>query len=572
MEISYRFGGIYSDGDNTLVSLDGLQDAFSRHGFAVHGRPDALDNSAVLAARQHPFPRRYLDAIGRNYALTQADLLSTALEMVETLAGAWLTLPQLRVHRNSVFSRTGTYVCGEVVFPVWAGATPDDVFQHVPVVTEAQITIGSATSWLPRSPLKPPRRYLTDQVAEVTRDVVATLIRELYNREGDLHLTYVAPVIAGLPEPYEAWRAVITFILSQPGLPPVTTVTDRILHRVDTDITVFVVDLPADLSAALGLSSVPSGQDPPGIWRRTELMRPVTLGTVGRAAARDSAEPGGPVPGSSAAAEATSDAQQADLPPRLRLREPSWGPESVAPDVGRPVGVEAVAGAAAAPGVPAGGGARTVEVRSDRWQPLRNALEYQPGDGGGRRRVIRPPGSGVRTEVSYQLTTKPKRWDFVVRVHLQRGDNVSAADLAQVERDVHAGVRRYFNDPGYTLPGVDRRLHVEVRFVDSPELAHATVTVTPAPSKPGSDGLLDQRSWPAGLPEAAYAHEIGHYLGVTHPPARQGASARQGAAARCAQSRRGQRGTGPPRSDGRHPQRASRRRVRAAGFGAGADC
>ncbi len=106
---------------------------------------------------------------------------------------------------------------------------------------------------------------------------MATLIRELYNREGDLHLTYVAPVIAGLPNPDAAWRAVITFILSQPALPRIRTVTDRILDPGDGEVgaTVLVVDLPTGLRATLGLSDVPPGQDPPGIWRLGELMRPV---------------------------------------------------------------------------------------------------------------------------------------------------------------------------------------------------------------------------------------------------------------------------------------------------------
>jgi hypothetical protein len=277
---------VYSDGDNKLVSLDGLQDVFNQYGFAVHRREIpggaglvARGSSVVLAARLHPFPQRCVDMIGRNYALTQADLLGPDVVMSQTRAqnAEWVTLPELRGRRNSLLSRTGPPVVAGSVVAAWAGKTPLALSRRIPPVTEAQITVGTSNSWRSRFPLEPPRLYGGALVGEVARDVVATLIRELYNREGDLHLTYVAPVIAGLPDPGAAWRAVITFILSQPALPTVTTVTDRILHPGDGEAgtTVLVVDLPADVRAALGLSDVPDGQDPPGIWRLAGLMRPV---------------------------------------------------------------------------------------------------------------------------------------------------------------------------------------------------------------------------------------------------------------------------------------------------------
>ncbi len=275
-----RFGGLYSDGDNRLVSLDDLRDVFNQYGFAVHASDDSpkWNNSALLAARQHPFARRYLDAIERNYALTQADLLGPerVRPPVRVQNAEWVTNYGLRLLRHSVLFRTGPFVFRDVV-PGWAGAEETVAFEYLPTVTQAQITMGRASSWGTWSPLDPPRRYGPAAVAQVARDATATLIRELYNREGDLHLTYVAPVIAGLPDPAAAWRAIITFILSQPGLRPITTVTDRLLHLGDGEAgtVVLVVDLPADVRAALGLSDGPDGHDPPGIWRLAELMRPV---------------------------------------------------------------------------------------------------------------------------------------------------------------------------------------------------------------------------------------------------------------------------------------------------------
>src|SRR5262249_25966331 len=125
----------------------------------------------------------------------------------------------------------------------------------------------------------------------------------------------------------------------------------------------------------------------------------------------------------------------------------------------------------------------------------------------------------IRTHVNYQLTAGPDRWHFVIRVHLRPEPGVSAADLAQLQHNVRTGVSRYFNEPGYTLPQVDRRLHVEVQFVATPGPAHTTVTVTPASPPSATDHWIDQLQWPVGRSPSAYAHEIGHYLGVTHPPA-----------------------------------------------------
>lgn len=279
-----RFGGLYSDGDNKLVSLDGLQDVFSQLGFAVHSPApgaDQMNNSVLLAARRHPYPRRALDAIERNYALTQADLLGPQVVRRQTRADnvAWVTEPAQIIRRNSVLQRTGPAAHADVALAVWA-ASSRGYCTVLPVVTPEQLTMGDGNSWIPQSPLAPPRRYGQEEVAEVTRDVAATLIRELENRDGDLHLTYVAPVISGLPDPAAAWRAVITFILSQPGLHPITTVTDRALyHEPPWRLTTLVVSLPDDVRAALSISDdhVPPGQRPPGTWRLAELMRPVSL-------------------------------------------------------------------------------------------------------------------------------------------------------------------------------------------------------------------------------------------------------------------------------------------------------
>ena len=219
-----RFGGIYTDSDNTFVDASSLEGLFRKLGFAVHYDAVGFNISALLAARGHPFVRLYLDQLELNYASRQTELLGADRPEDRTRAAnaIWLW-PALRARRNSVMERTGP----ENLRRVAVRAGYRDV-SALPRLTN--FTMGAANSWLPDgSPLEPARRFSADEVPKVTRGVVSTLIRELYNRDGDLHLTYVAPVIAGLPDPDAAWRAVIEFILGEPSLASrIRTVTDRL--------------------------------------------------------------------------------------------------------------------------------------------------------------------------------------------------------------------------------------------------------------------------------------------------------------------------------------------------------
>src|SRR6185295_6398999 len=74
LEILHRFGGFYTDVDNEVTNPNGLFEAFEQHGFAVHGESAWLQNSAIMAARQHEFVQTALDTTRDNYALTQREL------------------------------------------------------------------------------------------------------------------------------------------------------------------------------------------------------------------------------------------------------------------------------------------------------------------------------------------------------------------------------------------------------------------------------------------------------------------------------------------------------------------
>ena len=280
LAILERFGGIYTDEENRFVRSDGLRRIFEEHGFAVHAdehtTPEGalvtiITNSAMLAARRHPFVRLYQNDMQAKYTRSQAELYGPILteRRTKTANKEWLW-PPLLFRRDEVAER------GRV--PTWASYSP----LHFPRLT--QFAMGSAQSWMQqaRSPLAPARRFSVAEAPAVARAVVATLIRELYNRDGDLHLTYAAPVVAGLPDPTAAWRAVIRYILNDAVLASrIRTVTDRLLRRIehypgdeDPAIAVSVVDLPADSREELGLEDPPPGEDPPGVWRLGELMRP----------------------------------------------------------------------------------------------------------------------------------------------------------------------------------------------------------------------------------------------------------------------------------------------------------
>src|ERR1700721_3954311 len=92
----------------------------------------------------------------------------------------WVTTSQHIVRRNSVRHRTGPVATRRAVLQVWAGSR-QAFFPDLPRVTPEQITMGSDNSWIPSAPLAASRQYGPEEVGEVTRDVVATLIRELGN-------------------------------------------------------------------------------------------------------------------------------------------------------------------------------------------------------------------------------------------------------------------------------------------------------------------------------------------------------------------------------------------------------
>ena len=103
---------------------------------------------------------------------------------------------------------------------------------------------------------------------DAVQHVVNTVARQLINREGDLHLTLVAPVVERLSEPGAGWRAVLTLLaeLQRAGrVPAVRSITDV---RENPAGRFEVVRLPVEAEALLERGPVGSG------WLGAELVAP----------------------------------------------------------------------------------------------------------------------------------------------------------------------------------------------------------------------------------------------------------------------------------------------------------
>jgi hypothetical protein len=279
-----RFGALlYTDHDNGVSpelagARDGafresLEDLFAQQGWAMHINDEfSIANAAFMAARHHRFAQWALREMGRRYGLTQSELYGDRYQTVQEpvakddeRVNRHATHPRYRVRRTSVMWRTGPYVL--------------EPFRYSDAPRVDQLRIGQAGTWRKGHPLGAQRAYLGDEVRRVVQDVTATLVRDLYNRQGDLHVTLVAPVVAGLPDPDAGWRAAVGFILSRPDLRPlVKTVTDRMVWAPDGENPeTVVVLLPDDVRGWLGVPDLEDGQSAEGTWILGELGRPASI-------------------------------------------------------------------------------------------------------------------------------------------------------------------------------------------------------------------------------------------------------------------------------------------------------
>ncbi|QYN23794.1 TcdA/TcdB catalytic glycosyltransferase domain-containing protein [Amycolatopsis sp. DSM 110486] len=241
MELMNRFGGLYTDGDNVVESLEDLfHAATSREGYATHRIGMNVANSAFAMSKGHPFARVHLDVVRENYGKTQRNLLPPE---AYDLPPAFFQMPQGRVHRNSIIVRTGPSALSGTARRIGLPSAFD-----LPEMTD--IRMNSDGSWL-----KPPAAGTRpvsgrDETLELTQHVVQSLVRGLYNRAGDLHLTAVEPAVHRHADPDLVWDAALAFLAADPDLAPlVRTVTDQHTYTgTDHDVR-----LPASARALLDI-------------------------------------------------------------------------------------------------------------------------------------------------------------------------------------------------------------------------------------------------------------------------------------------------------------------------------
>jgi hypothetical protein len=232
-EIIYRFGGLYTDGDNHFDAdaiassppgrlLEVIADvAVSVPGFTLHIIPpdDNVNGDVLIAPAHHPGVRLLMEVDRVSYLYTQPELFGGLPMMACRFAGR----PSgQRWFRYTVAFRVGWFLrrtLGLLRLPPDAGLL---------VRVSKAITAGSEQSWS-RDEVPVPLGALSgEQVTARAARAAAVLARQLVTREGNLHLTAVAPVVAALPDPDAAWVAVLMLLAElaeRKVVPPVTSVT-----------------------------------------------------------------------------------------------------------------------------------------------------------------------------------------------------------------------------------------------------------------------------------------------------------------------------------------------------------
>ncbi|MFJ2478035.1 hypothetical protein ACIOWI_34575, partial [Streptomyces sp. NPDC087659] len=188
--------------------------------------------------------------------------------------------------RNSVMLRTG---------PMGLSTTLKHRSDDAPYVFSDHIDDGAAHNWFDTKSSSVIRERVLPDGEETARRLVkvaATLVRGLYNREGDLRLTEVAPVVERLPDPSAAWEAVLGFIAQTPHLADrVRTITR---HKLDMDDRPVTVTLPPSVLRLLAFDETAAYRagdsnlvtDGPG-WLLGEVVEPARFLQPGQAPGPD---------------------------------------------------------------------------------------------------------------------------------------------------------------------------------------------------------------------------------------------------------------------------------------------
>ena len=259
LEIVYRFGGVYADGDleyadqdrdpdpdllgprpETLVEfLDRL--AASRPGFTMDPIPrGGIANDIVAAPARHRVLRVWLEETRVNYFRSHAQIFGGLQAMAMPYVGEdRFALRYVAPHRTG---RIHHRVLGLL------NITAEDL-----PATQPPFRFNSVGSWIPVPEPKPSARGAgvgvgDSQVLAVLERCLTVLEWQSIAREGDLYLATIDPVVRALPDPGAAWIALLSVLPKLPGTARITSVTD-VRRRDDRGLE--RIELPPEAQALI---------------------------------------------------------------------------------------------------------------------------------------------------------------------------------------------------------------------------------------------------------------------------------------------------------------------------------
>ncbi|HEX9623099.1 MAG TPA: hypothetical protein VF979_01870, partial [Streptosporangiaceae bacterium] len=206
-------GGLYTDGDNPIDNLDVLAEvAESKAGFAlqvIRGGAEIV-NAAYAAPPRHPFFLRLREEYVRVHRMSQLELYGS--DSLQMPTSSFLTgINQGR--RYSIIARSTTAL--QSALTAYGYGRTLGRYVTVPKITG--IDVGSDESWK-QAETQPPRPASRADTLRFAQGVVHTLIRSLYNREGDLRLTEADEATRRHPQPELVLEAAIRFLAAREDL------------------------------------------------------------------------------------------------------------------------------------------------------------------------------------------------------------------------------------------------------------------------------------------------------------------------------------------------------------------
>ncbi|MFI5843119.1 hypothetical protein ACIA8K_25755 [Catenuloplanes sp. NPDC051500] len=473
VEALYRFGGVYTDGDNRLTT-NRPADTFtaavrtvanSNVGLAVgteppSGNPGAVpraSNAVLVSPAGHQGVAALLDVISENYAHSHLENMSYSIGGNRTIMPPGVAPYTRASAREDVIYRSGPTASVFIGLAQRLGLAHRRDLPQVPV-TLFDVTYGN--SWLPGTNPIAPRPYTHAETLDLVLNVTSGLIYRAHAEAGTLNLAAVRELVESHQNPAMIWNTVLGFIAAQPELRAQVRAVTTQMTGVGAPV-IGPMQLPQTALALLVPDLANTATAPPGVtWVRLTAPQP-------------------PVPPPVVQASVT-------VPPPA----PAPAPTGVVVDrVRTPVvsdGPDWTAARAETPPV----------VRRHRWlDPV-----SRPGRGGTGRYLVEAHFDARPVE-----TAGGTVMDLTVRVWYGDAPATTADTVHASARD---GVRRYLNEPGYRLPGNGELLHVTLERATSPEDAHLVVDLV------GGGTRMHQHAWHADADPVIYAHEIGHRLGL----------------------------------------------------------